>query len=103
MKVKEITDWASTDVREIVLTQDVGSTKLHLRVRKLVPQDGDSMQRTWLSKTSGIRRYHPVAPYAIESMTETVKYMMDSIDEEMDDVIQEYVHEDNGLLAVRMQ
>ncbi|KAK0624855.1 hypothetical protein B0T17DRAFT_254801 [Bombardia bombarda] len=99
MEIKEITEWGSSDIKSIMLTQDVGSVVWTIRVRRLVPQDGDSMSRSWLSRSSGARLYHPVAPYGVENMAETGRYLMRRIDEEIDDAINTYVQEEDVLLA----
>lgn len=68
MDVKEIDVWASSEVRTLVLTQDVGSAKDVLTVRMITPLPGDSLTRTWMSKATGERFYHQTTPWAIMNM-----------------------------------
>jgi hypothetical protein len=91
MHLAEIEDWASSEIRIIELTQGNSSIRWNFRVRRFIPQDGDSLERTWLSKRTGTRQYHPVTPYALVSMKETGEYLSRSLEKDIDIIIGEFV------------
>jgi hypothetical protein len=98
MKMKEIDTWESTEVRTLILTQDVGSARDVLRVRRFVPQRGDSLERTWLSKSSGVRLKSPCAPFAIENMAETAQEIRSELKGNIEDFIAQYVDKAEPIL-----
>lgn len=66
----EIDTWASTDIKTILITQDVlGGSTYPIRCRKFIPVEGDSLARKW--KKNGAPIQYERAPYAILSMKET--------------------------------
>lgn len=69
MTMREISSWASPEVKTITVTQEVGGTSYELRVREFVPQPGDSLERTWFS--NGEHKSHKTANYAIANMRVT--------------------------------
>lgn len=83
----------------IELTQTNSSLRWAFRVRQFVPQEGDSLERTWLSKQTGDRRYHPVTPYGFLSMKEAAKSFSKSLDNDMDMIIDEIVGVEKTWLA----
>ncbi|KAI1119715.1 hypothetical protein F5Y10DRAFT_291415 [Nemania abortiva] len=101
MEVTEIDDWASTEVRVLVLTQDVGSARDVLGVRRIIPRPGvDSLERTWLNKATGQRFYHSTAPWAIENMTETAHEIRLQMQQNILGHIEHYISEDDKLLKM---
>ena len=71
MQIVEISAWASTEVRTICVTQEVGGTYYELQVKKFIPQDGDSLERKWFS--NGEHKSHKCATYAISNMKMAAK------------------------------
>jgi hypothetical protein len=68
MKIVEIDQWQSPEIRTITLTQDIGAT-YNLHVRKFDPVEGDSLNRAW--KLNGTEKAHACTPWAIANMTQT--------------------------------
>lgn len=99
MDVIEIEEWASPEVKMIELTQGHSSLRWKFRVREFVPRDGDALQRTWLSKQTGNRYYHPVTPYALVSMKETGQYLWSSLQQNIEVVVAEFVDRESTWLA----
>ncbi|KUJ10821.1 uncharacterized protein LY89DRAFT_596060 [Mollisia scopiformis] len=99
MDVKEIDVWASSEVRTLVLTQDIGSAKDVLTVRMIVPLPGDSLTRTWMSKSTGERFHHQTAPWAIMNMTRTAHEPSVNIDNYIEDFINHFVNPNDKLLV----
>jgi len=48
MKLKDISKWASTEVRNIQIQSDVSPVPLQLSVKKFVPMPRDSLHRSWM-------------------------------------------------------
>ncbi|KAH9205742.1 hypothetical protein DL95DRAFT_256518, partial [Leptodontidium sp. 2 PMI_412] len=98
MDVKEIDVRASSEVRTIILTQDVGSAKDFLTVRMIIPIPGDSLTRTWLSRATGERLYHQTAPWGILNMAQTAHELSLNIDNHIEDFIDHFVNPNEKLL-----
>ncbi|KAK7422988.1 hypothetical protein QQX98_001278 [Neonectria punicea] len=99
LDVVDINHWASPEVKMIELTQANSSLRWAFRVRQFVPQEGDSLERTWLSKQTGVRKYHPVTPYGLLSMKEAAKSFSKSLDNDMDTIIDEIAGVEKTWLA----
>lgn len=69
MKVVEIDEWRSSEIKTVTLTQDVGDATYELQVREFVPVEGDSLFRAW--RTKGVEKKHAVTNYAISNMAQT--------------------------------
>ncbi|PVH77121.1 hypothetical protein DL98DRAFT_591519 [Cadophora sp. DSE1049] len=98
MKLEEIDNWADQSTRFITLTQDVGSARDFLRVRRIVPQAGDSLQRTWLSRSSGERQFHPCAAYAIDNLHDAAIDMREAFRKDILEYIEYYIDHEDRLL-----
>ena len=96
MRIIEIRDWRSPEIKTITLTQDVGGVSYDLQVREYLPQEGDALQRTW--KTGGIQHSYECAPYAIANMQKTGQDIIRLVDNNISTFIEFYVDEDNKLL-----
>lgn len=48
MKLKDISDWAASEIRTIKVMSDVCSIPLELSVRKFVPHPEDRLKRSWV-------------------------------------------------------
>ena len=48
MKLRDISDWASPEVRTIEVMSDVCSVPLELSVRKFVPIPQDRLKKSWM-------------------------------------------------------
>lgn len=66
MEMVDITEWASSEVKIILITQDIAGLAFSVRVREFVPVDGDSLKRSW--KTRGVENHYGCTNYAIENM-----------------------------------
>jgi hypothetical protein len=64
--VDDIGSWAASDTRTIRVTEGYTGKSIELRVRRFQPQDGDRLDRSWVSR--GVKRSVPIPPYAIIDM-----------------------------------
>jgi hypothetical protein len=96
MKITEITNWASSDIKTIYITQDVGDLSYPLCVRQFIPQDGDSLERRW--KTRGMDRSYQCTSYAIKNMKEPSENLLVFIDDSIESFINHYIDKSDPLL-----
>ena len=96
MEIVNITGWASTEVKTIYVTQDVAGLSYPLRVRLFIPQEGDSLRRTW--NTRGTQMYYPWKNYAIEDMKQTGHDMVKFVDSSIAGFIDYYIDKSDPLL-----
>ncbi|PGG95439.1 hypothetical protein AJ79_10054, partial [Helicocarpus griseus UAMH5409] len=73
MTLKDITDWASTEVRTIYVKSDVCPAPLKLSVRKFVPIPKDSLHKGWMD--GKVKRFKKTTPYAIVNMASAAEAM----------------------------
>lgn len=65
----DISNWASTETRNVKVTEGYTEYAVELRVRQFVPQEGDSLERSWVSK-EGVRKRVVIPAYAIVNLEE---------------------------------
>ncbi|KAK0642132.1 hypothetical protein B0T16DRAFT_334307 [Cercophora newfieldiana] len=66
MKIQDISDWASPEIRTITVEAEVSPVPFELNVRKFVPIPQDSLRRSWMD--GKIKRFKETTPYAIADM-----------------------------------
>ncbi len=64
----DISHWASTETRKVKVTEGYTRDTVELRVRQFVPQDGDSLERSWVH--DGVRKRVMIPAYAIVNLEE---------------------------------
>ncbi|KAI0195968.1 hypothetical protein F4808DRAFT_452796 [Astrocystis sublimbata] len=64
----DILHWASTETRRVRVTEGYTEHAVELRVRQFVPQDGDSLQRSWVH--NGVRKWVTIPAFAIVNLEE---------------------------------
>ncbi|KAI1428219.1 hypothetical protein F5Y12DRAFT_782666 [Xylaria sp. FL1777] len=64
----DISHWASTETRKVRVTEGYTKETVELRVRQFVPQDGDSLERSWVH--NGVRKRVRIPAYAIVNLEE---------------------------------
>lgn len=64
----DISLWESPDTKWVRVTEGYTNHSIMLRVRKFVPQDGDSLSRTWVA--NGQKREVQIPAYAIVNLDE---------------------------------
>lgn len=93
----DIADWASTETKKILITQDIDCTPpCYLKVRRFVPAEGDAMARKW--KNHGVEQEFLCTPYAIADMKEAARTLSSYVDETMEQAIQYYTFGKDKLL-----
>ena len=60
----DVGHWASSEIRIIRITEGYTNQYVELRVRRFIPQPGDSLVRSWVTH-DGEKRSVPVPPYAV--------------------------------------
>jgi hypothetical protein len=81
MKLKDISDWESPNLRTIHVQSDVCEVALKLVVRKFVPiPHKDSIHRSWVDhRNGGIKKFKETTPYAIVNMKNAVQDMREYV------------------------
>ncbi|KAL1884291.1 hypothetical protein VTK73DRAFT_3275 [Phialemonium thermophilum] len=64
--IDDIGSWASSDIRTIRVTEGFTNQSVELLVRRFQPQEGDRLERSWIS--NGEKKSVSVPPYAIVDM-----------------------------------
>jgi hypothetical protein len=64
--VDDIGTWESSDLRVIQVTEGYTNRTIHLQVRRFQPQDGDKLDRSWVS--GGVKKSVTIPPFAIVDM-----------------------------------
>ena len=64
--VDDIGNWASSEMRTIHVTEGYTGQAVKLLVRRFLPQDGDKLERSWVS--AGVKKSVVIPPYAIVDM-----------------------------------
>ncbi|GAW18223.1 hypothetical protein ANO14919_076970 [Xylariales sp. No.14919] len=64
----DISHWASTETRKVRVTEGYTKDAVELRVRQFVPQDGDSLERSWVH--DGVKKRVIIPAYAIVNLEE---------------------------------
>ncbi|KAI0394005.1 hypothetical protein F5Y17DRAFT_466511 [Xylariaceae sp. FL0594] len=64
----DISHWASTETRKVKVTEGYTEHPVELRVRQFVPQEGDSLERSWVYE--GVRKRVSIPAYAIVNLEE---------------------------------
>jgi hypothetical protein len=86
----EISQWKSSKVKTIFLTQNLCDGALKVQVKEFVPLPGDVLEREWADRQSGLKKKRSVPRYAIANMKATSF------------VIQQYVDKSVELLVKRL-
>jgi len=76
MKLKDISDWESPNLRTVLIQSDVCEVPLKLVVRRFTPiPHKDSIHRSWVDRKTGVRKFKPTTPYAVVNMMNAVREM----------------------------
>jgi hypothetical protein len=80
MKLKDISDWASPQLRTILVQSDICEVPLKVVVREFVPiPHKDEMHRSWMDHKRGIKKFKKTTPYAIANMRNAVEDMREYV------------------------
>ncbi|KAH6627534.1 hypothetical protein F5144DRAFT_652459 [Chaetomium tenue] len=78
MKLKDITEWESPNLRTVLVKSDVCEVPLKLVVRRFVPiPHKDSVHRSWVDHRNGVKKFKKTTPYAVVNMKNAVQDMRD--------------------------
>lgn len=77
MKLKDISQWANTEVRTISIKSDVCPTPFNVSVRRFVPIPQDSLCKGWMDGKT--KKFKEVTPFAIVNMSAAVKDLWEHI------------------------
>jgi hypothetical protein len=73
MALRDITEWASDEIRTIDVMSDVSPVPLQLKVRRFIPDARDSTYRGWMD--GKIKRWTKTTPWAIVNMPAAMEDM----------------------------
>ena len=94
--IVEIAEWQSLEVKEVTITQGVGSTSYDIQVREFIPQPGDALAREWSS--GGVPQSYQCAPYAIADMHRTAHQLEHFVNDNVVNSIEYYTDETDQLI-----
>lgn len=89
-------DWASVQIKEITITQDVAGRIYNIKVRQFIPAPGDATSRKWVY--GGEPRCFNCTPYAIANMKEAGTVLRGFVEDAMGDYISSHIDETDDLL-----
>jgi len=76
MRLKDITDWESSNLRTVLIKSDVCDVPFKLVVRRFIPiPHKDSVHRSWLDYRNGVKKFKETTPYAVVNMKNAVQDM----------------------------
>jgi hypothetical protein len=76
MDLIDITEWASSEIKTITLSQICVDAPYDVQVREFVPMEGDMLESTWLSGPFVKRHRMPMyALVSMESAASTLKWL----------------------------
>ena len=96
----DITSWEATEIKTIVLTQDVGKAQYSLNVRRFVPEAGDAISRMWKNRAGGEMKSHKCATYAIADIASAVREILNFVDVHMNAFLEHYIADADPLVSV---
>ncbi|OTB02121.1 hypothetical protein M426DRAFT_205855 [Hypoxylon sp. CI-4A] len=64
----DISQWASSDIKRVRVTEGYTEQPVELRVRQFIPQEGDKLERSWVYE--GTKKEVKIPPYAIVNLEE---------------------------------
>jgi hypothetical protein len=76
-RMDNITQWASSDLKKIQVTQDYGPTTLSFIVREFAPVKGDMLNRQW--SDGGVTKSVAIPNYAIVDMAAALQVHRDFV------------------------
>ena len=80
MKLKDISEWESANLRTVLVKSDVCEVPLRLVVRRFVPiPHKDSIHRSWVDYRNGVKKFKKTTPYAIVNMKNAVQDMREYV------------------------
>jgi len=84
MQMDEISQWKSSIVKTIFLTQDLCERALKVQVKEFVPLDGDVLEREWADRQTGMKKKRSVPRYAIANMKATSFVIQQYVDKSVE-------------------
>lgn len=78
MKIVDICDWASDELKTVEITQGFGHASYKLQFRRFVPQRGDTLHESWVNDS--VERVHGIPPYAMADMREAERELKAYVD-----------------------
>jgi hypothetical protein len=77
MRLKDISNWANTEVRTISIKSDVCPDPFHVSVRRFVPIPQDSLYKGWMDGKT--KKFKEVTPFAIVNMSAAAKDLAEHV------------------------
>ncbi|PMD13377.1 hypothetical protein NA56DRAFT_585720 [Hyaloscypha hepaticicola] len=96
MKIVEIKEWETSEVRTVELTQDIGNAVYKVNVRQFIPVEGDALERKWT--TNGEARSYRCSSWAIVNMKETGQHLMKFVKDHIKTSIEYFIGNSDELL-----
>jgi hypothetical protein len=80
MKLKDISEWESQNLRTVLVKSDVCEVPLKLVVRRFIPiPHKDSIHRSWVDHRNGVKKFKKTTPYAVVNMKNAVQDMREYV------------------------
>jgi hypothetical protein len=91
MKLRDISDWANSEIRTIKVQSDVCPVPLQLTVRRFNPHPRDSLKRGWMD--GKIKKFKETTPFAITNMALAANEMKDYVDKNVFECMEYYLRD----------
>lgn len=85
MDLVDIKDWASSEIKTIVVSQIFLDAPYPVKVKEFVPVEGDMLEEKWTS--GNVVKSHRIPRYAIANMEETAQMLVGFIELHVADYI----------------
>lgn len=80
MKLKDISEWDSPNLRTVLVKSDICEVPLKLIVRRFIPiPHKDSIHRSWVDHRTGVKKFKKTTPYAVVNMKNAVQDMREYV------------------------
>ena len=96
MDPQDITEWASSEIKIIEVTQGFSRVRERIEVREFIPVEGDSLEEVWNS--GGVLKRHKCPNYAVANVEKAGQDLRQFIDDNVVEYIIGAVGQSDTLL-----
>jgi hypothetical protein len=79
-ELKDIENWASSEIRTVQITQDFSPRPMSIQVREFTPLESDLLDRSWAH--GSVKKSVTLPPYAFANMRSALQAHLDYINQE---------------------
>ena len=78
MEIRDIVDWASSEIKTVEITQGFGDARYTLELRPFNQKQGDTSQKSWVD--GSVTKVHDIPAYAIANMEMAARTLENYVD-----------------------